>query len=271
MIFLLFHAFFIVISCRHFFSRCRIVFLRYLLACQTLIICKVLYATCNGGFYFDPELSSFIFFAHVWALFASLDFSFRLYRRLHKQTALGCPFLSQFIHLPSFLTCFYDLLWDLGYADQPVVWQKMAPDLKRKVDATRAAREAREAEMKKQIDAQVKIFFSVFLFGTAFYWANLLRVISVAVGFCCIFQNFLVGASRSCSELIISSFFLLSRLVALNHQKWWNLSGSTVLPQGSDFHRSSRVISLGTIADIFSRLLIFKVNNFDKCIFIRCV
>ena len=32
----------------------------------------------------------------------------------------------------------------------------MAPDLKRKVDASRAARQAREAVMKKQIDAQVK-------------------------------------------------------------------------------------------------------------------
>jgi hypothetical protein len=31
----------------------------------------------------------------------------------------------------------------------------MAPDLRRKVDAARIAREAREAEMKKQVDAQV--------------------------------------------------------------------------------------------------------------------
>jgi hypothetical protein len=31
----------------------------------------------------------------------------------------------------------------------------MAPDLRRKVDAARAARLAREAEMKKQVEAQV--------------------------------------------------------------------------------------------------------------------
>jgi len=75
----------------------------------------------------------------------------------------------------------------------------MAPDLKRKVDATRAAREAREAEMKKQIDAQVKIFFSVSLFGTAFYWANLLRVISVAVGF---LSYILTFANHGCRRSI---------------------------------------------------------------------
>lgn len=34
----------------------------------------------------------------------------------------------------------------------------MAPDLRRKVDATRAARLARETEMKKQADAQVRFF-----------------------------------------------------------------------------------------------------------------
>ena len=33
----------------------------------------------------------------------------------------------------------------------------MAPDLKRKVDAARTARLAREAEMKKQADAQVSL------------------------------------------------------------------------------------------------------------------
>ena len=56
----------------------------------------------------------------------------------------------------------------------------MAPDLRRKVDATRAAREAREADMKKQADAQVRIlsfscvcqkdslcfFFEVFSFSS---------------------------------------------------------------------------------------------------------
>ncbi|KAF8162920.1 hypothetical protein B0H34DRAFT_693446 [Crassisporium funariophilum] len=35
------------------------------------------------------------------------------------------------------------------------LYNSMAPDLRRKVDATRAARLAREAEMKKQVDAQV--------------------------------------------------------------------------------------------------------------------
>lgn len=34
----------------------------------------------------------------------------------------------------------------------------MAPDLRRKVDAARAARLAREAEIKKQVDAQVSVF-----------------------------------------------------------------------------------------------------------------
>lgn len=33
----------------------------------------------------------------------------------------------------------------------------MAPDLRRKVDAAREARLAREAEMKKQVDAQVRV------------------------------------------------------------------------------------------------------------------
>ena len=33
----------------------------------------------------------------------------------------------------------------------------MAPDLRRKVDATRAARLAQEAEMKKQAEAQVSL------------------------------------------------------------------------------------------------------------------
>lgn len=35
----------------------------------------------------------------------------------------------------------------------------MAPDLRRKVDATRVGRLSREAEIKKQIDAQVSFSF----------------------------------------------------------------------------------------------------------------
>ncbi|KAF8061539.1 hypothetical protein FPV67DRAFT_284213 [Lyophyllum atratum] len=35
------------------------------------------------------------------------------------------------------------------------LYNEMAPDLRRKVDAARAARTARESEMKKQVDAQV--------------------------------------------------------------------------------------------------------------------
>lgn len=50
-----------------------------------------------------------------------------------------------------------------------IIWQEMAPDLKRKVDAARAARQAREVAMKKQIDAQVNTSPSPF--GTTFYWA----------------------------------------------------------------------------------------------------
>ena len=34
----------------------------------------------------------------------------------------------------------------------------MAPDLRRKVDATRAARLAREAQMKRQAEAQVRAY-----------------------------------------------------------------------------------------------------------------
>ncbi|KAF9566267.1 hypothetical protein CPC08DRAFT_704002 [Agrocybe pediades] len=37
------------------------------------------------------------------------------------------------------------------------LYNEMAPDLRRKVDAARAARLAREAEMKKQVDAQFNI------------------------------------------------------------------------------------------------------------------
>ena len=44
----------------------------------------------------------------------------------------------------------------------------MAPDLRRKVDAARAARLAREAEMKKQVEAQVSVatfvLFCLFFF-----------------------------------------------------------------------------------------------------------
>ncbi|GLB35363.1 putative CBP4 [Lyophyllum shimeji] len=36
------------------------------------------------------------------------------------------------------------------------LYNEMAPDLRRKVDAARAARMAREAELKRQVDAQVK-------------------------------------------------------------------------------------------------------------------
>jgi len=36
------------------------------------------------------------------------------------------------------------------------LYNEMTPDLRRKVDATRLARLAREAEMKKQADAQTK-------------------------------------------------------------------------------------------------------------------
>ena len=43
----------------------------------------------------------------------------------------------------------------------------MAPDLRRKVDAARAARLAREAEMKKQVEAQVSC--SVELLAPLFY------------------------------------------------------------------------------------------------------
>ncbi|KAF6764713.1 hypothetical protein DFP72DRAFT_869016 [Ephemerocybe angulata] len=35
------------------------------------------------------------------------------------------------------------------------LYNEMAPDLRKKVDASRAARLAREAEMKKQVEAQV--------------------------------------------------------------------------------------------------------------------
>lgn len=48
----------------------------------------------------------------------------------------------------------------------------MAPDLKRKVDATRAARQAREEEIRKQIDAQVWFFFPLSPSEIAFYWLS---------------------------------------------------------------------------------------------------
>ncbi|KAF8968357.1 hypothetical protein BDZ97DRAFT_2073058 [Flammula alnicola] len=38
------------------------------------------------------------------------------------------------------------------------LYNEMAPDLRRKVDAARATRLAREAEMKKQVDAQISVF-----------------------------------------------------------------------------------------------------------------
>ncbi|KAF9533485.1 hypothetical protein CPB83DRAFT_845337 [Crepidotus variabilis] len=37
------------------------------------------------------------------------------------------------------------------------LYDELSPELKRKVDATRAARLAREAEMKKQVDAQIAV------------------------------------------------------------------------------------------------------------------
>lgn len=40
----------------------------------------------------------------------------------------------------------------------------MAPDLRRKVDAARVARLAREAEAKKQVDAQVSLDSSSFVY-----------------------------------------------------------------------------------------------------------
>lgn len=40
----------------------------------------------------------------------------------------------------------------------------MTPDLRRKVDATRVARLAREAETKKQVDAQVSLVFRHFVY-----------------------------------------------------------------------------------------------------------
>jgi len=50
----------------------------------------------------------------------------------------------------------------VGYAMMKVttptegqLYNEMAPDLKRKVDAARAARQAREVAMEKQIDAQI--------------------------------------------------------------------------------------------------------------------
>jgi hypothetical protein len=63
----------------------------------------------------------------------------------------------------------------------------MAPDLKRKVDATRTARQAREAEMKKQIDAQVNPLSSE--------------------------QRFFIGHFASCVLILLNSptIFLASR------------------------------------------------------------
>jgi hypothetical protein len=56
----------------------------------------------------------------------------------------------------------------------------MAPDLQKKVDQARAARLAREAAMKKQVDAQVGAYIIVKNwgpFGVFVYWVTLLRLI----------------------------------------------------------------------------------------------
>ncbi|KDR81809.1 hypothetical protein GALMADRAFT_240030 [Galerina marginata CBS 339.88] len=53
-------------------------------------------------------------------------------------------------------------LMGIGYAlmkattpTEEQLYNEMSPDLRRKVDAARASRLAREADMKKQIDAQI--------------------------------------------------------------------------------------------------------------------
>ena len=50
----------------------------------------------------------------------------------------------------------------------------MAPDLRRKVDAARAARLAREVEMKKQTDAQVSLGSFVKLCIFCFFFGGFL-------------------------------------------------------------------------------------------------
>lgn len=53
----------------------------------------------------------------------------------------------------------------------------MAPDLRRKVDAARVARSAREAEMKKQADALVSLGFFVKLCILCFFFSFFLNLI----------------------------------------------------------------------------------------------
>lgn len=57
----------------------------------------------------------------------------------------------------------------------------MAPDLRRKVDATRAARLAREAQMKRQAEAQVRAYVQkilALLFWSTFVFFDLIETVN---------------------------------------------------------------------------------------------
>lgn len=82
----------------------------------------------------------------------------------------------------------------------------MAPDLRRKVDANRAARLAREAEMKKQVDAQVSGFGSSdsWVSKGIFSWGQCLMGLSLA--------EFLIDLTYS---LVLFRRFLFPLLVVI--------------------------------------------------------
>lgn len=54
--------------------------------------------------------------------------------------------------------CFAIIIFSRTMSHYKRTWQAMSPDLRRKVDANRAARLLQEQTIKRQIDAQVSIF-----------------------------------------------------------------------------------------------------------------
>ncbi|KAF8911137.1 hypothetical protein CPB84DRAFT_1086567 [Gymnopilus junonius] len=62
------------------------------------------------------------------------------------------------VRFTGFTLCLMGVGYGLMKATTPTehqLYNEMAPDLRRKVDALRAAREGRDTEMKKQVDLQV--------------------------------------------------------------------------------------------------------------------
>jgi hypothetical protein len=185
-----------------------------------------------------PRLDSSVTFLNdFWALFASLYFFFRLFRRLHKRSAFRVHCFSWSSIYPSrssFLIFFRwtEVYWSINYLTGNGTGSQTESWCHKECPASSRGRDE-EADWRSGKS-------SLPPFGTAFYWPLLRVICSGGIYPLHPQPDFLqvLHPDRVWANYLLVLFS--SRLQAPNYQKQRNLSGSTVLPQRNNL--SSRMI-----------------------------